>query len=121
LFSVFMTCWLPVLLYISAILLVSAQPGLRPPPGLQLSDKAYHMMEYGGLGLLLVRALRGTFRLRLPIVAALFAIVIGLMIGISDECFQAFVPGRESSAFDVLADVTGLIVAQIAYLFAARE
>ena len=120
-FITFMTCWVPVLLYITAILVVSAQPGLRPPPGLQLSDKVYHFAEYFGLGLLLVRALRATLRVRLPIVASLIAIAIGLLMGISDELFQRMVPGRESSIFDVLADLTGVIMAQIVYLFVARE
>jgi VanZ family protein len=120
-FHAFITCWVPVLLYITAILVVSAQPGLRPPPGLHLSDKVYHFCEYLGLGLLLVRALRATMRPRPPIVASLVAIAIGLAMATGDEWFQSFVPGRESSAFDVLADVTGVIMAQITYLFAARE
>jgi VanZ family protein len=120
-FQTFITCWVPVLLYITAILVLSAQPGLRPPEGLHLSDKFYHFVEYGGLGLLLVRALRATLRVRLPIVASLVAIAIGIALGISDELFQRMIPGRESSAWDVLADVTGVVMAQIAYLLAARE
>jgi VanZ family protein len=120
-FQTFITCWVPVLLYITAILVLSAQPGLRPPAGLQLSDKFYHFVEYGGLGLLLVRALRATMRVRLPVVASMAAIAVGLAMGISDELFQRMIPGRESSAWDVLADVTGVVMAQIAYLFAARE
>ncbi|MBI1795462.1 MAG: VanZ family protein [Candidatus Eisenbacteria bacterium] len=120
-FTTFVTCWVPVALYVTAILVVSAQSGLRPPPGLMLSDKFYHFVEYGGLGLLLGRALRATLRTRLPIVAALIAIAIGGAMGLADEWFQSFVPGRDSSLFDALADVTGVLFAQIAYMFAVRE
>lgn len=119
--GIFASCWVPVLLYLAAILIVSAAPGLRPPLGFQYSDKFYHVLEYGGLGLLLARAFQGTYGFRLPLFAPLLAIGVGLATGIGDEVFQSFVPGRESSVFDVLADLLGLIAAQIVFLFAVRE
>ena len=40
----------------------------------------------------------------------LIAAVVGLCYGISDEVHQSFVPGREASVFDVLADGVGSVV-----------
>src|SRR6266436_1096633 len=58
-FWTFMRYWLPVLVYLTVIFSLSAQPNLRPPFEFQNSDKLCHLLEYGGLGLLLGRAVRG--------------------------------------------------------------
>jgi VanZ family protein len=113
--------WLPVLAYVSLIFVLSAQPGLRPPVTFQNSDKVAHLIEYGVLGLLLVRALRATLPSRSWLFTSMLAIGLGLGIGAGDEYFQSFVPGRDSTVFDWLADGTGLTFAQLAYLAAARD
>jgi VanZ family protein len=87
----------------------------------QNADQYYHVLEYGGLGLLLVRAMRVSARTRWPLYAALMALSLGTAIGAADETFQSFVPGRDSSIWDVLADVSGLVAAQLFYLFLVRE
>ena len=120
-FRQFVWYWLPVLVYITIIIVLSAQPGLKPPVNFINADKYYHVVEYGGLGVLLVRAMRVTARARWPLYASLMALSLGTAIGAADEIFQSFVPGRESSIFDVLADVSGLVLAQIVYLFVVRE
>ena len=60
-------------------------------------------------------------RITLPLVAALLALSFGILVGTGDEYFQSFVPGRQSSPFDLLADTVGLIVAQLVYLAFTRE
>jgi VanZ family protein len=116
-FVLFMHYWLPVLLYMIAILVVSAQEDLKPPLRFPFSDKVFHVVEYLGLGLVLVRALRATMRIRRPAVAAWLALCCGISMGILDELFQSFVPGRESAATDLVADTVGLAIAQL--IFAA--
>lgn len=113
--------WLPVAGYVGLIFVLSAQPGLVPPVRFQNSDKAYHLLEYGALGLLLARALRATLPRRGWMFTTLLALGLGLGIGAGDEYFQSFVPGRDSTVFDWLADGAGLIFAQLAYLAAARD
>lgn len=113
--------WLPVLVYVSVIFILSDQPGLRPPLKFTNSDKLMHMLEYGGLGWLLVRAFRAAMPARSWVFTSMLALGLGLCIGAGDEYFQSFVPGRESSVFDWLADGTGLIFAQLAFLAAARD
>jgi VanZ family protein len=120
-FHNFLRYWLPVLLYVTIIISLSAQPNLKPPLRFHNADKLYHFAEYLGLGLLLARALRATLRVRMPLFAAMMAMGIGMAVGASDEIFQSTIPGRESSVFDFLADSAGVMIAQLVYLFFARD
>ena len=116
-----MRFWLPVLVYVTIIYSLSAQPNLKPPIRFPNADKFYHLLEYFGLGVLLARALRATLRVRVPLFAAMMALGIGMTIGASDEIFQSFVPGRDSSVFDFAADSIGVMIAQLVYLFFAHD
>jgi VanZ family protein len=107
--------WLPVVLYVSIILTVSAQPSLRPPLSFTWSDKFWHLAEYGVLGVLLVRALDATMRPRAYRTVAVLTVVLGGLFAAGDETFQSFVPGRESSVADAVADIIGLALATVAY------
>ena len=120
-FIVFVRYWLPVLVYLTVIVVLSAQPNLKPPFEFNNSDKLMHVLEYFGLGVLVARALRATMRLSMPLIAALCAMSFGIIVGTGEEYFQSFVPGRVSSAFDLLADTAGLALAQLVYLAFTRE
>ena len=120
-FVLFTRYWLPVLLYVTVMLVLSARPYLKPPVEFPNSDKVLHMLEYFGLGVLFVRALRATMRIHLPLVAALGALAFGIVVGTCEEYLQSFVPGRVSSPVDLLADTVGLVLAQIVYLAFTRE
>jgi len=113
--------WLPAILYVAVIFFVSAQPRLRPPAPFAHVDKVYHAIEYLLLGLLLARAFRGLLPGHRPLVLALLALSIGVMIGTADELFQSTVPGRDSSALDLLADTGGLVLAQLIFLSITRD
>lgn len=117
----FVNDWLPVLGYVTVILVLSAQPHLRPPFQFRAADKLAHILEYLLLGILLARAWRATVpagRFTLP---ALLAILTGTAIGAGDELFQRMIPGRDSSAYDLLADAIGVMFAQLAYQFFRRD
>src|SRR5262245_2017988 len=119
--SRFVTHWLPVLAYLGVIFTLSAQPNLKPPLDFGNSDKVYHLLEYGGLGLLLARAIRTTDRFRPGLQVALAAMCVGIVVATTDELFQSTVPGRIPSGFDLLADTVGLALAQILFRLWARE
>jgi VanZ family protein len=106
---------LPVVAYVCGILTLSAQPYLRAPIEFRNSDKLYHTAEYFVLGVLLIRAIQATTRIPRPLVGALIAIGLGVVVATGDEYLQKFVPGRESSVFDGMADTLGLVIAQLAY------
>ena len=113
--SNFWRFWFPVLLYITLIFTVSSFQNLRVPNFPGLSDKLVHGCEYGILGYLVVRALRGT-TVASSVPAALIAILIGLGVALADELYQAYVPGRQSDPLDFAADATGLAVSALLFL-----
>lgn len=116
----FVPYWLPVLGYVSLIFVLSAQPGLQPPFHFQNADKVCHMTEYGGLGVLLARALNTLPRFRNLLAACLLAIAIGAAIAAADEVFQSTVPDRDPDVLDWVADTIGLSLAQVVYLWVRR-
>ena len=105
--------WLRVVLYAAFIFYLSSKS--HPIPFFEAFEKNHldwilHGVEYGILGFLLVVALASTFRtptLLLPLVVSLW---LGTVYAFSDEWHQSFVPGRDSSIYDVNADVVGLLV-----------
>ena len=113
--------WLPVLAYVALIFGLSSQPRLQSPFHFANGDKVAHTLEYGGLGFLLVRALRKHGRWSAPLAGGLLALAIGMAIGGVDENYQRLIPGRECSTLDWLADSGGLTLAQLAYLAIRQE
>src|SRR5262249_17594797 len=101
----FLRFWFPVLLYITLIFTISSVPNLRVPNFPGLSDKLVHACEYGVLGFLMVRALRGT-TMATSLPASLVAVLFGLGVALADELYQAYVPGRQSDPADFAADAT---------------
>ena len=117
----FLRYWLPVLAYVTLIFALSSIHNLAPPTDWPNADKGAHLIEYSILGLLLVRAYRGSgvFPTLLP--SSLLALITGFATGIADELFQAHVPGRVSSAADFLADAAGVAVGQLLFAFLFRR
>jgi VanZ family protein len=103
-------CWLPPLLVMAAIFYLSHQPDLphAPDPWLDvLLKKLAHATEYAILFLLLLRAWR---RDRAADLALKTAGLTTAAYAISDELHQAFVPGRKANWYDVLIDVSGVLL-----------
>ena len=118
----FLLYWIPLLAWMGLIFALSAQPDLPRPPGLlleKLFDKAAHVVTYGILAWLLLRALR----LRCSLSAALLIAVVALVVayGIGDEYHQSFVPGRDASLADVAADGVGAALAMAAAAWLAHR
>ena len=100
LFSLITLGWL-ILIYIE-----SSQPApkiLGEIPGL---DKVAHIAAYGVLGLmiLVMLTLIDTYK-KIPILPLTVFLVV--LAGLFDEFHQAFVPGRNTDAWDLLADFCG--------------
>ncbi len=99
------------------IFVLSAQQKLPSMPGGLLAwDKFQHYLAYMVMGLL---AFRAANRMPLARVSPYWqALIVGALYGALDELHQSFVPGRNMSILDWLADVTGLLVAlAVAYLY----
>lgn len=97
-------CWALALAYMGIVFWLSHQPSIPVPPLFANQDKVFHFLEYLGLGFLFASctvpatSLRARFWL---------AFVLASVYGVSDELHQSFVPGRDSSIADWLADTAG--------------
>jgi VanZ family protein len=95
--------------YAVLILSLSSIPGQHYPGGIIFSqDKILHFLEYFGFSLLIVRAL--------PLSASVaLGVGIAVVFGGLDELYQQFVPGRDSSIADWVADALGAVLGGIFY------
>lgn len=104
--------WEPVFLYMAAIFIVSAQPD--PPMPQAVSDKSLHVVAYGGLAVLVCRALSRGFPARVTRRTALATLLIVIGYGVTDELHQWTVPGRSADVYDLIADALGAALGLIA-------
>ncbi|MDE0019025.1 MAG: VanZ family protein [Candidatus Poribacteria bacterium] len=117
-----MKYWVPPLLYMALIFAVSSlkQPSLPMPKFEWLTiDKLYHFIEYAILGILLAWAF---VKAKPSVVPSkliwIIAAVLSILYGASDEWHQTFVPGRDATFADWIADVLGSIAGVLAvYLY----
>lgn len=111
--------WIPVLAYAALIFYLSSRPWPVPmalPLGV---DKAIHFTLYFFLAFGLIWAFRAT-RFKMSHHLMWLAALIGFSYGILDEIHQSFVPGREASVFDALADGVGSVVGAWTAIVCAR-
>jgi len=109
--------WAPVVGYAGLIFFLSAQshPEEQLPSFLLkgISDKVLHAVEYAMLALLCYRAFRWAAGPVVARQAVVLAIVTASVFGLTDEVHQLFVPFRESSWQDWLADTVGATLAAV--------
>jgi VanZ family protein len=106
----FLKYYLPVLLWAALIFTLSSIPRLTPPPlGIRVSDKIYHFIEFAIFGLFLARTFGHLFSSRRRAAAILSAALTGILWAVLDEVHQMFVPGRDASLLDALADTAGVV------------
>jgi len=98
-----------LLLYCLFIYWLSSHSSIPAPMWFPYQDKLYHAGAYFILGALIWTSLRCW--IQTPIILTLFTVFLGGLYGISDEWHQSFVPGREVSAEDWLADFIGVSMA----------
>ncbi len=90
---------------LSGVLLLALLPN-QGGVDTHLSDKANHFIAFFTLSLLLNRA---STKLHVRIRNALLLLGFGILI----ELLQAFLPYRESSILDIVADMVGIVAFQI--------
>ncbi|MGC9319923.1 MAG: VanZ family protein [Armatimonadota bacterium] len=103
--------WLPVVACAGLIVVGTSLPRV-PGVGVPNSDKMAHLLAYGVLGLLLMRAFRAARRMP-PVRSASATVLVGGLYGVMDELHQTLVPGRHCSALDMAADAGGLVLAAV--------
>lgn len=104
--------WAAVLGYMAAIFYLSHQPSVPIPMKFPVQDKVLHFIAYFLLAGLLTHAfLSGGIKKRF-----LLAFLVAAAYGITDEFHQSFVPGREASIWDWIADAAGAWFGAYTYL-----
>ena len=108
--------WLPLIGYMVFIFIFSSEPASVDIPDIWNIDKLIHFMAYGVLSILLLRALKkqwGKVRnKKLIFLSFLFA----TLYGISNEIHQHFIPEREASIADAIANGLAAYVFPFLYI-----
>ena len=104
--------WILVIIWMGLIFLLSHQPNLKS--GLVswldlILRKIAHVVEYGVLTWLLIRALSSAKEKKISKKTLIIAGVIAILYAISDEYHQTFILGREGAIRDVMVDGVGIL------------
>ncbi|NNE86082.1 MAG: VanZ family protein [Alphaproteobacteria bacterium] len=111
--------WPVVLVWMGVLYFLSSQPSLPQALAFDFGDKIAHAVAFGILACFLSFA-------RLPytlgsIRRVLLVSVFVFAYGVSDEFHQSFVPGRDASTSDVIADGIGGFVAALLTVWLQRR
>ena len=107
-----------LLAMLGGIFYLSHQPSLKViPPLFQHQDKVLHAGMYFLLSVSMI-VNRDLYRGSHP---APIIFVLGLIYAVSDEIHQSFIPGRDCSAGDLIADIVGLSIGLSVYLWFAGD
>lgn len=108
---------LPPILFAGVILLLSSLPNAQAPSfDIRNIDKFYHGLEYFLFGILIFRAFPHVHASPRRVVFYVLLFVFGFVYAGLDETVQSFVPNRDSSIGDWLADIIGYTVAGLSVL-----
>jgi VanZ family protein len=103
--------WLLTICYMGILFYLSSQHNLHLPKLPRNFDKVIHMCAYIPLAYLVYLSLKKSGISKYVFVSAL---VFASIYGISDEFHQVFVPGRDASVGDFLADTLGAFLGSLA-------
>ena len=107
--------WLPLIGYCVFIYMQSSYPSPEGLPSFEFSDKLLHFGAYAVMGILFYRAYQTlAVRRNIPLLM-LISMISAALYGISDEIHQSFVPHRNGSISDVIADGIGAICGVYVY------
>ena len=112
--------WAPALLWAASIFFFSHQS--QPPLATLSADYVLHFLAYLTFGLTLTWGITAGFREEFTIRRVVIVLVLAFLYSASDEFHQAFIPGRDASFRDFLADVVGASAcAWTLYFFGNRQ
>ncbi|MDY6792293.1 MAG: VanZ family protein [Thermodesulfobacteriota bacterium] len=117
----FFRYWFPLITYCILIFLQSSFPPIESVPELPYSDKVLHFIAYAILGALFFRAYSSLQVSKHLNALIILSVLSSSLYGISDEIHQYFVPYRNFSYFDILADMLGSLFGVFIYQFIMRK
>lgn len=104
---------IPLILNILALALYSLQSGVQAPEIIFGIDKVYHFLAFFILGIFARIFSEVNYHRYNNIIRLALSIIIVSIYGVIDEGIQYFVPGRDSSQYDLLADFAGVAVSSL--------
>lgn len=110
--TLFLRYWLPVSAHMGLIYYLSSRTSfpVSAPDWMFFADKLVHAAIFGLLGWLFLRAwLQGRWE-RFTLASGALTVLFVTLYGITDEVHQIYVPGREPSVADLIADVCGAVI-----------
>lgn len=102
-----LSLWVPVAGFMLAVWFFADQ-GAREAP-VVVWDKALHAGAYALFGGFCLRAFHGGLHRPWRAVPTAAALLLALGYGAADEWHQSWVPGRDASAADWIADAVGVV------------
>jgi VanZ family protein len=107
-------------IWLGAILTATSLPSsFLPDANVRYADKAVHFIMYGGLGLLLARAMHNPPRTtRFRVILAAFLLVAA--IGALDEWHQRYIQGRSAELADWMTDSAGGLIGALIWVAGDR-
>lgn len=112
--------FLPALLVMATIFMLSHTPADDLPGGLAGLDKLCHGLAYATLAAAVLFSRHPVAKGK-ELATALFTIAFCTLYGLSDEFHQQFVVGRQPSLGDIIADVSGATLLVLLWLQARRS
>ncbi len=108
---------LPPILFAILIIIVSTSASVSPPSlGVTWADKIYHFGEYFVYGLLIFRAFPKVDSSPQRKFYYVLLFLFGLAYGALDERVQYYIPNRDSSPYDWMADAAGYLAAGVSFV-----
>ena len=109
--------WTITVCYMGAIYIVSSLNNIDIPALTMGSDKVLHACAYMGLAFLSYISMnKSGIKKYIFIAAFLFTSIYG----VTDEFHQSFVPGRDSSTGDLIADFSGAFIGCLGASFSKK-
>ena len=103
---------LPAVLYVLGIFVGGSWPqGIDTGLDFTYQDKVLHLVVFGGLVVLVERALSALLPTRRPSTRLWFALATACVVGGLLELWQALLPSRQAELGDWLADAVGALLA----------
>ncbi|MFQ5650098.1 MAG: VanZ family protein [bacterium] len=107
---------LPAILWALLLFFLSSLPSNSVPSlGIEYEDLVAHFVVYSVLGYFLAIAFLHQPE-RITRKTIVLAALLGILYGASDEIHQMFVPGRNSTLSDFVADGLGVLVGVVVFL-----
>lgn len=110
--------FIPAIFYYALIFYFSSK-NYKIKVGVPLFDKWAHLFEFVILAILLFFGYSKSFKI--PVKAkALATIITGTLFAFGDEIHQYFVPSRHCDVLDAVADLVGVLLGSVLFLYFYR-